>query len=184
MLVLLRYPSPKLRKEECGFHQWVSPVLWELSSVLGHFPLCAGSPGGTEAESSRSAPSPNSYLRDACKNGCADRARPFCNWDQGRLAGVLCTGEDSYPPLESLLGSREYLEKQLLKCNLPGDQGSCQQWQVMLVGGCLDMMRWEGHLNSVVFLPRTYNPSLFTWEKHRTNPSRWTSCKIPNQNSS
>lgn len=79
MLVLLRYPSPKLRKEECGFHQWVSPVLWELSPVLGHFPLCAGSPGGTEAESSRSAPSPNSYLRDACKNGCADRARPFCN---------------------------------------------------------------------------------------------------------
>lgn len=40
-------------------------------------------------------------------------SQPLWKWDRGDMPGVLCTGDDSSPLLESLLGSREGLEKQL-----------------------------------------------------------------------
>lgn len=36
------------------------------------------------------------------------------------------------------------------------------QWEVLLIAGTPDLMRWEGLCISLVFLPKTRNPSLIT----------------------
>ena len=137
------------------------------------FAILRWEPKETKAPRSSGTPlSPSCCLRGCSKNEPAPR--PFCIQDRGSLPGVPCNGDDRSHLPESLLGPRECQEKQRLKCNPPGDQGSRLQWQILLTSSSLEVVGWERHFSSMFFLPRACSPSM---RKTAANPSRWAACK-------